>query len=58
MTTFWYAIPLIVAFSFVYAATRHESWQRILSGALRVGVMIVLFMLAVLAVLWLVTLGL
>lgn len=48
---FWYAIPLIVAVSLVYAATRHELMGPILSHALRIGVWIVGFMVIVLAVL-------
>jgi hypothetical protein len=48
---FWYAIPLIVAVSLVYAATRHELMAPIMSHAVRIGVWIVGFMLIVLAVL-------
>jgi hypothetical protein len=40
----WYALPLIVAVSLVYAATRHESMQQILRHAARVGTWIVGFM--------------
>lgn len=48
---FWYALPLIVAVSLVYAATRHEEMAPILSHAIRIGAWIVGFMLIVLAVL-------
>ncbi|MHB8900473.1 MAG: hypothetical protein ACYC6Y_17105 [Thermoguttaceae bacterium] len=48
---FWYSVPLIVAVSLVYAATRHELMGPILAHALRIGVWIVGFMLIVLAVL-------
>lgn len=48
---FWYALPLIVAVSLVYAATRHELMGPILSHAVRIGVWIVGFMTVVLAVL-------
>lgn len=48
---FWYALPLIVAVSLVYAATRHELMGPILSHAVRIGVWIVGFMLIILAVL-------
>lgn len=48
---FWYSLPLIVAVSLVYAATRHELMGPILAHALRIGVWIVGFMLVVLAVL-------
>ncbi len=44
---FWYAIPLIVAVSLVYAATRHELMQPILIHAGRTAVWISGFMLAV-----------
>ncbi len=48
---FWFALPLIVAVSLVYAATRHELMGPILSHAVRIGVWIVGFMMMVLAVL-------
>jgi len=32
---FWFALPLVVVISLVYSATRHESWPRIWSHALR-----------------------
>lgn len=47
----WYAAPLIVVVSLVYAATRHEQMGAILVHALRLGTMIVGFMAAVLLVL-------
>ncbi len=47
----WYAAPLIVVVSLVYAATRHEQLGPILSHALRIGVWIVGFMVVVFAVL-------
>jgi len=40
----WFAIPLIVAISFVYAGTRHEAFPQILSRAARVGGWITAFM--------------
>ena len=48
---FWYALPLIVAVSLVYAATRHEQMGPILVHAYRIGIWIATFMLVVLAVL-------
>lgn len=48
---FWYAIPLIVAVSLVYSATRHEEMGPILHHAVRVGVWILGFMAIVFAVL-------
>jgi hypothetical protein len=51
----WYALPLIVVVSLVYAATRHEEIGPILSHALRIGVWIIGFMVTVFAVLLLVS---
>jgi len=50
----WYAIPLIVAVSLVYSATRHEDPREILRHAARIGVWIVGFMAVVLVVLLLI----
>ena len=47
----WYALPLIIAVSLVYSATRHEQMQPILHHALRIGVWIVGFMAVVFVVL-------
>jgi hypothetical protein len=47
----WYAVPLIVAVSLVYAATRHEEMGPILRHAVRIGVWIVGFMAVVFAIL-------
>ena len=51
----WYAIPLIVAVSFTYAATRHELMEPNLRHAVKIGVWIVGFMAVVFAVLMLVS---
>ena len=32
---YWFVLPLVVAISLVYSATRHESWPRIWSHAFR-----------------------
>lgn len=40
----WYSVPLIVAVSLVYSATRHEAMEPILSGAVRIGAWITGFM--------------
>jgi len=48
----WYAIPLIVAVSLVYAATRHELMGPILHHAVRAGVWIVSFMTVVFVVIY------
>ena len=47
----WYSLPLIVVISLVYSATRHEAMNVILGHALRLGVMITGFMLAIMVVL-------
>jgi hypothetical protein len=48
----WYAVPLIVAVSLVYAATRHEDMNEILSHALRFGLWVVAGMALLFAILW------
>ncbi len=50
----WHALPLIVVISLVYAATRHEEPQPILSHALRLGIWITGFMAVIFGVLLLV----
>jgi len=52
---FWYALPLIVAVSLVYAATRHEDMRPILIHAARTAVWIVGFMAIIFAVLYVVS---
>lgn len=47
----WYAIPLIVAVSLVYSATRHEQPMPIMVQSLRTGVWIAGFMAVVFAIL-------
>ena len=47
----WFAAPLIVVISLVYSATRHEDTSAILSHAIRLGVMITLFMTGIMIVL-------
>ncbi len=32
---YWYVLPLVVAISLVYCASRHESWRRIWVHSLR-----------------------
>jgi hypothetical protein len=54
-TDFWYALPLIVAVSLVYAATRHEEPRAIVGHAARVALWIVGFMALIFAVLWLIS---
>jgi cytochrome c oxidase assembly factor CtaG len=47
----WYALPMIIAISLVYAATRHEQMRPILVHAGRVAAWILGFMLVVFAAL-------
>lgn len=49
----WYALPLIVAVSLVYSATRHEQMRDITIGAIRTGTWIAGFMLALFLILFL-----
>lgn len=49
----WYALPLVVAISLVYAATRHELMVPILQHAWRIAVWIVGFMSIVFVILFL-----
>lgn len=49
------ALPLLVAFSFVYAATRHEKQEFILQQTWRTAVWIVGFLGAIFLVLWIIS---
>jgi hypothetical protein len=40
----WFAVPLVVAISLVYSATRHERMPAILDAAARFGGLVCLFM--------------
>lgn len=51
---YWFALPLILAVSLVYAASRHESWPRILRHAARVFLMIAALLAGTMTVLLLV----
>lgn len=42
--TYLYIIPLAIAISLVYSASRHEDWPRILKRAARVGPMILIML--------------
>ncbi|HEV3339512.1 MAG TPA: hypothetical protein VG125_04125 [Pirellulales bacterium] len=48
----WYAVPLIVAVSLVYSATRHELPQPIAAGAVRMAAWIGAFMVIGFAILF------
>ncbi len=51
----WFALPLIISVSLVYAATRHEAMGSILAHAVRIGIWIVGFMAIVFVVLQLIS---
>ena len=51
----WYSLPLVVAISLVYSATRHELPAPILWGALRFGGWIVMFMAIAFGILYLIS---
>jgi len=51
----WYALPLVIAVSLVYSATRHEQMGPILVHAVRVGIWIVGFMVVIFVVLLLIS---
>lgn len=54
----WYLLPLALAISLVYSASRYELPERILSRAIRLFLQIVGFMGAAFLVLWVLTYGL
>ena len=47
----WFALPLVIVVSLVYAATRHEAMEPILRHAMRIATWIVGFMVVVFVVL-------
>ena len=51
---YWFILPLVVAISLVYAASRHESWARIWWHSLRLGVWILSILAIATAVLLLI----
>ena len=49
---YWFVLPLVVAISLVYAASRHESWPRIWSHAARLcGIILGILLLSTLVLL-------
>lgn len=52
----WYSLPLVVAVSLVYSATRHEEVGPIMKHAVRVGTWIAGFMAVIFGVIFLVSL--
>ena len=51
----WHFVPLVVAISLVYGATRHELMQPILANAFKFGVWIVGFVVVIALILFLVS---
>jgi len=51
----WYSLPLVIAVSLVYSATRHEEVGQILTHAVRIGIWIAGFMAVIFIVLLLVS---
>jgi len=54
----WHLIPLIIAISLVYGATRHELLAPILANAVRFGIWMIGFIAVVFAILFWVARGL
>ncbi len=48
----WYSIPLIIAVSLVYGATRHENLKEILDNAIRSAIWVVVFMAIIFSVIF------
>jgi hypothetical protein len=54
-TQLWHLVPLVIAVSLVYGATRHELMGPIIEHAYRAGVWIVGFMAIIFAILFVVS---
>ena len=54
IATYWFALPLVIAMSCVYSASRHESWRRIVGQSLRLTGMILGLLIAATAILLLI----
>ena len=48
---YWFVVPLVVAISLVYSASRHEAWPKILGQALRLCGMIFTLLIVTTAIL-------
>ena len=51
---YWFVLPLVVAISLVYSASRHESWSKILTHAARLCTWILALLVLTTAVLLLI----
>lgn len=54
VATYWFAIPLVIAMSCVYSASRHESWRKIVTQSVRLTGMILGILILATAVLLLI----
>ena len=54
IATYWFAIPLVVAVSCVYSASRHESWGKIVIQSIRLSGMILGILVVAMALLLLI----
>lgn len=48
---YWFVIPLVLAISLVYSASRHESWRKIFTQSARLAGMIFTVLLVTTAIL-------
>lgn len=51
MSPYFFLIPLVLAISLVYSASRHESWSLILSQGFRFALMILSILLVITVIL-------
>ena len=54
IATYWFALPLVIAMSCVYSASRHESWRQIGGQSIRLTGMILGLLIAATAILLLI----
>jgi hypothetical protein len=54
LNIYWYVLPLCIAISLVYAASRHESWPRIWAHAARLCLVLLGILAGTMAVLLLI----
>ena len=51
IATYWFALPLVVAMSCVYSASRHEAWSKIIGQSIRLTGMILGILICATAIL-------
>ena len=54
VATYWFALPLVIAMSCVYSASRHESWRKIIGQSVRLSGMILAILIGATALLLLI----